>query len=612
MSRQQQDADALRSRPRANTNSFASFPWRRPRTEQPPSSQVTAPPIAQPLPLESLIEALTPPAVPSLGYARSLAGALSTQSPLPRCAALNPVLASLCDVDSPTSLQAAGFDVLSAYWENAEAVTLTTADRLSYLSLFLGSGVAWSTELWEPRFKAFRALTRWGRDIVGIESSFLRVLQSWIDGAFNGLLLNREMAADRAEKTERERSIDVLSGFLTSILENSETVARIPEEELASVLWFFSHLVDRSIVLPSSPPSQDRLPSPLAESHASTNAPPRTTGQTHRRNTSSASASSVPSVNTVPPPPVKIFGKHPGDIAITLYLNHLTSRLKTLSSACLHNILPLLFRALAFCATPLPRLTVMPSHSSKKLSTEDRITETLSSLFTGPYSSTCMMILKQHLFPPTDLPAHDADSSQNSKGKSSDCDTSTYPLQNSIKMATQTSLGAHRTLRNYVRRALCTRLARAYISREISLGYSPSGVPGHIDMERDLMERAWPKDDYASSAGLGMGGNGWDAARLGKILAGSVEAWVAWRSGLDGSVSVEGEKERKEKILQEAAGVLKDILQELDAREEDSGVLDEEEASVVGETLGRLASYVLLLKYVGFHDLVSKRALMHI
>ncbi|KAF8064156.1 hypothetical protein FPV67DRAFT_1671906 [Lyophyllum atratum] len=587
MSRQQQDADSHnRHRPRANTASFQPFGWRRTRVETTSVPQVPTVPVAQQsLSLEALIDALTHPAVPSLAHARALASTISSHSPLPRREVLNPVLTSLCDAHSPVAVQAAGYDVLSAYCENHEAAALATADRLCYFSLFLGSNNSWNTELWEPRFKALRALTKYGVDVAGVELDFLNVLKSWIEGGFEGLL-RTDGTLERGERAERERSIDVLAKFLASVLSNAETIARISQEDLSEVLDFYASLVDRSVLLLNKPSSQDRLnSSPLAEGQS--NIPPKPSPHSHRRNHSSVSVNSISSptsVSSIIPP----HAKHPADIAIRLYLDYLSSQLKTLSPGYLKVILPLLLRALAFCSSPLPRLSVLP-HPAKKPTSEDKITETLNALFSGPYSTTCMLILKQHLFPPLSPSTngsakdikHAADDTKRLKG---------------VYTAIYTSLGAHRTFRNYVRRALATRLARAYISRESSVGYSPSGAPGHLNLERDLMERAWPKDDYTTSA-LGLGRNGWDAGRLGKVLTRSVEAWVEWQ--LEGAEEVDLEKVRvgKEDILEEAAGVLKDIWQELDVRGEDEkGGLDEEEAYVVGETLEKLVEYVIPLK----------------
>ncbi|KAG6845169.1 hypothetical protein H0H87_012965 [Tephrocybe sp. NHM501043] len=491
----------MEGRPRANTSSF--LVWRRPRAEPSSSSSSAAAsaPSTPPLTVDALIDALCPPAVPSLAHARNLAAALAAASPLPRRAALTPVLASLCNQDKPTALQAAGFDVLSAYCEHNEAPPMTTDERLAWFSLFLG-GSEWKAELWEPRFKAYRAMTRWGKDIAGIEQQFLDVVMKWIELAFDGL------------GVERERSLDVLAKFLEDVVASPDTLARTDDPGL---LAFYARLVDRAVTPSTS---------------------------SHRRN--APSLSSAPPASTPSP-------RRAADIAIGLYLDHLISHLKVLSSDALPAILPLLFRALAFCATHLPRLSVSPP-PARKQSSEDRITDTLGSLLSGPYATRCMLILKQHLFP-----AEDA--------------------------SPATSLGAHRTFRIYVRRALRTRLARAYISRESSLGYSFSGAPGHMSIERDLMERAWPSEDYSSSA-LGLGKNGWDAARLGRTLARSVQAWVVCAVGT--------EKERED-ILEEAAGVPYDIWQELDARsegEDEKLALDEEEACVIGETLEQLVEYV--------------------
>jgi tuberous sclerosis protein 2 len=168
MSRQEAESS---KRSRANT-SFASFPWTRKH-----SSVIPNPPHPPaPLSLDALLDALYPPAVPSLSHARSLANVLPNHSPLPRRDILNPILYSLCSADSPPSVQGAGFDILAAYWENPEASSLSTGERLSYFSLFLGNPTPWAIELWEPRLKAVRALTKYGVDIVGIEANLIDLL----------------------------------------------------------------------------------------------------------------------------------------------------------------------------------------------------------------------------------------------------------------------------------------------------------------------------------------------------------------------------------------------------------------------------------------------------
>lgn len=125
-------------------------------------------------------------------------------------------------------------------------------------------------------------------------------------------------------------------------------------------------------------------------------------------------------------------------------------------------------------------------------------------------------------------------------------------------------------------------------------------------MAKDLMERAWPKEDYGS---VGSSAGAWDAGRLGKALAGSVKAWVEWEERPDdvsgGTAERETEwaewsKQGRERIMDEAAGTVKDILHELDSREDQESSngngLDDDEAHAVGETLYSLAGYILHLR----------------
>ncbi|PPQ74531.1 hypothetical protein CVT26_007926, partial [Gymnopilus dilepis] len=553
------------ARARANTTSFAPFWRKKGPNEHGPSPQTSqAQQLQQPLSLDELIRALSPPSVPSLAHARSLASMLAVCSPLPRRELLNPILDSLCNgAKSPPSVQAAGFDILSAYCENHEALPCGVAEKLAYFSLFLGGategGATWATELWEPRFKALRALTNHGQDVLGIVNNVIDLLQSWIEGAFEGLLRAYATSSsaspspslgntgtERAEMAERERSIDILVKFLGEILTRPDNISRITEERMAGVLKFYASLVDRAIAL-ADPSKDPPTPNPAISPSISLSR----TGGGHRRNISSLSSSSSPSIASTQPPI-----RHPAEFATTLYMNHLSAHIKSMPPTYLNAILPLLFRALAFCASPLPRLSVM-LQTRKKNTLEDKITETLNSLFSGPYATVCMRILRIHLFPPQ---THLSPASRQAA----------YSQPTVIRAAIMASLGATRTLRNYIRRALSARLARAYISREASIGYSHSGAPGHMELQVDLMEKAWPKEDYTSSSiGIGTGGNGWDAARLGRVLADAVGAWVEWSfdeaaTGSDAERRAlwEKESEGRDEILEEAAGVLKDILQE--------------------------------------------------
>ncbi|KAJ6456140.1 hypothetical protein C8R45DRAFT_880975 [Mycena sanguinolenta] len=565
------DADSPRSRPRANTSTFSAFSGWRKQKDQSTTPPVTANQSPPPLQLEELIQALTPPAVPSLAYARSLATGLSTHSPIPRHAVLNPILATLCAGDSPVALQCAGFEILSAYFENPEAVGLGTSDRISYFSFFLVPATAsWGTEIWEPRFKALRALTRSGMETLGIEISVLTVLKTWISSAFDSIVM--DLSLERSDRAERERSVNILSEFLTTVVGNVEFVARIPEDELVGVLHFYASLVEKAMDISSL--RRPSLSSPPIE-FPPNSSPVRPFGQNHRRNPSSVSVTS-----SVSSPPVTpgTGTKQPSDIAIAIYINHLTTQLKTLSSTYLDLILPFLFRALTHCASTLPRLTVT-DQPSRSPSSESKINETLNSLLSGPYATTCMIILKRNLYPSFSFPRvhEDADGEP------------LPPNEKAINTAIQSAFGAQRTLRSYIRRALSARLARAYISRQTSAGYSHSGAPAHMEIEQALMERAWP------SADAGPGQSGWEAERLGRPLSASAEAWVAF-SHSEGDEAEWQIRDGVERILDEIAGTLKDVLQEVDARDEDNASLSREEAAAVGQTLFHLAEYVLPLK----------------
>ncbi|KXN86681.1 hypothetical protein AN958_09765 [Leucoagaricus sp. SymC.cos] len=598
---QQQDAGSLgRPRQRANTTSF----WRRRPDNYTPSPPQNAPSTHQPLSLDALIEALRPPAVPSLAHARALANLLTNASPLPKISAISPVLSSLCDINGPPSFQAAGFDVISSYLENQEATVLQTADRLSFFSLFLGSNIPWAAELWEPRLRALGALTRKGTDIVGIELALINVVKCWVEGAFDRLL-SGDRDLDRAERSEREKSLDVLVKFLSNVLDRSENIARFSDDTIPSVLRFYASLVDRSIVSPESPAGSNNF----SASTDSLTSPSHSKFGLHRRNTSLSATSLTSPTTPLPSSTPQNTHKQPSEIAITIYLDYLQTQIKTLSPPILNDIFPLLFRALASCASLLPRLTVL-SHPHKKSALEDRIIETLTSIYNGPYSTTCVAIHKRCLYPEfIEEDEGQLEASDESQQTSENSTTRQFTYQVpwiSLQLGILTSLGAYRMLRSRVRHVLTARLARAYILRETSIGYSYSGAPSHIDVEQDLMEKAWPREDYAPNAGIGLGTGTsvWDARRIGPAFAESVACWIEWISEGPHTPTVtyqnndffkqnwDRERGKADQILEEAAGLLKDILQEADSREEDSSGLSDEEAAFVGQTLFSLCKYI--------------------
>ena len=517
---------------------------------------------------------MTPPAVPSIITARALGAALATPSSV-QLYSLAPVLASLCTTDAPGSIRAAGYDILTAFLERNPAPVLRASDRIALFSLFPVRGQnAWHPDVWEARFRAFTAFTGGGAEIAGIEPQLLEMLQTWIDAAFNGLLLapgssaiiapTRDLAISSAERAERERSVDMLGSFLTVTTSRLETLARLSEPTIGSVLDFFGGLVERALALPSDPlPLSAAYASPdiihQPSSHASIPPTPTTrASQTHRRHHSSTS---LPLVLPVPPSPLGPAPRRPADIAVSLYLDHLDAQAHYLSPIHLKTIIPMLFRCLASYASQLPRLSLSSSDQfDTQFPLERHIVQVLDPILNGPYTASCFIILRQHLLPRT------------SGGLAA------------WRVGVQTATGACRTLRIYVRRALCTRLARSYISRMSADSYTHSGDPGHISLEQGLMERAWAKDEFTRG----------DLGKVGRMLRKAAEAWVGVQPEADGGSDAE-----REEVLLEIAGALRDIFQEYDERADSLDVeVGEDETNVVGETLLVLARYISPLRSV--------------
>ena len=563
MSPQEVEA-AFRPRGRSNTNSFPNFPWRR-RNDPPSTPLPTAPEPA--LSVEEMIAALTPPAVPSLATARALSAALANPSSI-QLFSLAPILASLCTADAPASLRAAGYDILTAFLERIPAPVLRASDRIALFSLFPVRGQnAWHPDVWEARFRAFTAFTRGGAEIAGIEPQLLEMLQTWIDAAFNGLLAAGGSAGgviitaiSAAERAERERSVDMLGPFLTVTTSRLETLARLSEPTIGSVLDFFGGLVERALALPSDPLPLSAYASPDIHQGSHPPTPTTRTAQTHRRHHSSTS---LPLASPVPPSPLGPAPRRPADIAVGLYLDHLDAQARYLSPIHLKTIIPMLFRCLASYASQLPRLSLSSSDQfDTQFPLERHIVQVLDPILNGPYTASCFIILRQHLQPRTGAGLA------------------------AWRVGVQTATGACRTLRIYVRRALCTRLARSYISRMSADSYTHSGALGHISLEQGLMERAWAKDEFTRG----------DLGKVGRMLRKAAEAWVSVQPEADGGSDAE-----REDVLLEIAGALRDIFQEYDERADSFDVeVGEDETNVVGETLLVLARYITPLRSVQF------------
>ncbi|KAM5530840.1 hypothetical protein V8D89_015484 [Ganoderma adspersum] len=476
----------------------------------------------------------------------SALSALSADSPAPRLPVLQPILATLCSLESPTSLQTAGFDVLSAFLHGSGASLVSTADRLSCLAFF--ADVKWSRDLWESRTKALSALIRSGSQTIGMEGQILRLVGTWIEHAFDGFAQTRTDTKSHEERLARQHSVESLTALLNSLLSNPEFVSRITDKDTQMILGLWERLLDKALSMSpdftrGSPPG-----SPLAEPQSSKTATPPKLSLSHRRHQSSTS---VPKLS---------FLKQPADIIVDSYLTYLDTRLVALGPTYLSTLLPLLFRALAFYLSPLPRISVQ-SGAPHQHPLEEKICDRLNQLVTGPYASSCRQLLKRQLYPSRDLQFY---------------------------ASAQVSLGALRTLRNSMREALQSRLARALIALSTSVDYSPAGGPAHLAVERTIMERAWGKEDTEA----------WELIRFAHVLSRAARQWIDEPRA---SASSTEAGPQKEAVLHEIAAIVKDVIQAIALHQEQDerggGVeVDDEEVEAVGRITRELVEYVRSLK----------------
>lgn len=429
------DESDHRPRPRANTTSFSAFGWRKPPPQ--PSVHLAAA-SSKPTSVHSLIEDLTPPAVPSLAYARSLAALLQTTSPCPPLPTLIPILGTLCAGHSPASLQIAGYDILAAYCGNSETTLTSSSDVLACFDLF---DAPWTVDLWEPRFRAFTNFIAaiLYRDI--FLSNVCTTITGWIKCAFDPMLI--PAGRPLPEIYERQRGLKAYFSFLFTILASPEFMSGAHEEEVSQIFSLLGTNAHLAITLPPEVPPFSPPEANLA--------------RVHRRNQSSASTPTIGSSTT----------RRPADIAVEAYVEFLSIHQQKLSPP----ILPLLFRSFVFYASPLPRLSLrQATETLSKI--EKKIWGLIDSMFSGPHASSCAIILHRSLLPNTEN------------------------NQNTLQ-SMQLSFGAYRVLRILLRRSLLTRLARAYISRANSHAYTYTGAANSVDLPEDLISLAWPKEDVS-------------------------------------------------------------------------------------------------------------------
>ncbi|TFK19370.1 tuberin [Coprinopsis marcescibilis] len=530
--------------------------------------------------VELLIEMLSSPTRPNLAHVRLLSKMLLTQTP-PRFSSLQPVLTRLCSQWTTPGLHALGFEIMKSYWNNPKVQNAswpTTSDSLSCLTFFLDSPTPWTLDLWEVRFKALAAITKDGSDLRGIETVLIDVIKDCLANAFR-LLTHQSKQIDGAAKRECERCIITVGNFLSDLLAHLANVSRIREELLMGLFAFYGNLIDDLIHLPSSTASQG-IPSPKeTPSPASTEKSGR---RAHKRRAPSLSSLMflTSPTNTEqprpPPPPVK----HPAELAIALFHTHSSPHLLHLTSEQLSHVLPILFRSLAFCASPLPRLTIQPQPLSPA-TLEDKLVDLLNRLVPSPSSAATMQTLKHFMFP--HIP--EVSSKEGHPGSSTPMKTDFDNLQLMI----MTSLGAHRTLRNYARRALVARLEKVFHPQEAAVREGGPPRTGEVD----LADLAWLRHDQHRHGMVS------SESSEGEALSATIDAWVTWSPELQSTIESEAWDrilEGKDSIIEESAGILKDVYQELDSRVDGGLELDENELYPINAALRSLSKYILTLQ----------------
>ncbi|EJD04692.1 uncharacterized protein FOMMEDRAFT_119898 [Fomitiporia mediterranea MF3/22] len=454
-----------------------------------------------------------------------------------------PILSSICATNAPASLQYAGFDVLAAYCSCG--THLATSDRLTFFDILQSTlDGNWNQEVWESRLKAMNALTPTLEDVLGIEKLLLGLLSGWLRQAFE------DYCSKDADRQERERPVETLSDALIEWFSRLEESGRLPEEQGLSFFEFYQSLVDYALRLPledvqhSTPPT----PTPPTSQRDSSN----TTFARHRRHPSSIT--SVPSPLSPLSPNIRTHSppvRGPVQFASSIYLNFLNSRLKRLPLSFLPSLMPLLLRILSAVMSPLPPLS---PGITKRNPVEHRVLKTITALLTGPYATTCLILLRQLLLP---VPGGD------------------------VVTQVRTSLGALRALRQQIRTVLEDRMAMRIVQRGTSSSATPSGAPASAVVLDDYLieraQRAWTKEGAAV----------WDARKVSFFLVKAIQEWN------DTAIPTD-----KERILEEIAGLLHDVLQEMDDRFDDQDFLagkdfhDADTGGAVGRTLHELMKYV--------------------
>jgi tuberous sclerosis 2 len=434
---------------------------------------------------------------------------------------LDPILTSLCSSDSPPSCQIPGWQIMATHWKRASEASsdrqFGTSERMAHFKM-LSVPCAWSVELWEPRYNTLKTLIETPTGTVGLERDLILTLRSWIEGAF-GRLVTSDMIPFE-ERLERERSVDVLSKLLISVLLDIKVASRLCQADIATLLESLEGMVGFALAL-----DPNRIYSSQSSSQSPTvgHTPPRIS-LSHRRR---------PSSNTVPmasPSPVTV--KVPLDCIIDVYVNFITSQENMLSYNHLETTIPLLCRVLAYYNAPIPVPSASVDSQSHPTSPYYKhVVEALSRLLSGPYSASVRLIVKKCLSP---IISHKRD----------------------VPKAIQISTGAFRILRVFIRHALRERLP-----------FSP-------ESQRSTQV------EFMDEIDLDPGVHSFEPSQYGRASREALKAWIGTK--LHSSMC--------EPVLEEAVGIINDVLNVYDASELQA--LQSDESVALGESLLEIVKYI--------------------
>jgi tuberous sclerosis protein 2 len=499
-----------------NLSLSQSLGWFKVRKEESPTTASQMPELSS----SELIQALLPPSVPAPQHARTFAQMFVTQELNLPFNVLHPIIASLCSLDSPPACQIPGWEIMATYWRrtptNPGPNTFGTSERISHFSMLIVP-CHWTMELWEPRYQAFTALVETPDGPMGVERDVVLTIRSWIEGAFGRLVTLEVIPIE--ERLERERSVDVLSKLLITLLLDVKVASRLDPADISTLFESLEGMVGFALTLDPNRIHSPIVPPGATALHSATHTPPRG-NLAHRRR---------PSSNLVTLGSPTSISKVPLDCIIDTYVNFLTSQNAKLSYRHLETTIPVLCRVLAYYNAPLPVPSAsVDSHSHPTSPYYKHVVEALSGMLSGPYSATVRCRLKSCLSP--------------SIGHKRD-----------VPVAIQVSTGAFRIIRVLIRLGLRDRLQQL-----------PEGT----------------RHEHVEDAELVVGGQIFKPSHFGRASREALKSWVI--ASLHGSTC--------EPVLEEAIGIINDVLHVYDASELQG--LESDESVALGENLLEIVKYV--------------------